>query len=265
MKMKSKKLALPYAIWMAVFTLVPLVLILINSFQDSNGNFTWDNMVKAWEYRDVFLYSLKIALISTLVCLLLAYPMSYMISRLSEKAQSIIIMLITVPMWMNFLLRLLGWVILLQDGGPIDTVLNFIGIDIQLKDNDFAVILGMVYEFLPFMIMPLHTVMSKIDKSLIEAAQDLGANPFRVFSKIMFPLSIPGIISGVTMVFVPSASTFLVAKYLGGNRQMIGDIIEATFNSNRNIGSALSLCLMIVILLFIILANRFGDEEAVGV
>ena len=174
-------------------------------------------------------------------------------------------MLITVPMWMNFLLRLLGWVILLQDGGPIDTVLNFIGIDIQLKDNDFAVILGMVYEFLPFMIMPLHTVMSKIDKSLIEAAQDLGANPFRVFSKIMFPLSIPGIISGVTMVFVPSASTFLVAKYLGGNRQMIGDIIEATFNSNRNIGSALSLCLMVVILIFIILANRFGDEEAVGV
>ncbi len=263
--MKSKKLALPYAVWMAIFTLVPLVLIITNSFQDKSGNFTLDNLSKAWEYREVFLYSLEIAFISTLICLLLAYPMSYMISRMSEKAQSIIIMLITVPMWMNFLLRLLGWVILLSDGGPIDTVLSLVGIDIKLKDNDGAVVLGMVYEYLPFMIMPLHTVMSKIDKNLIEAAQDLGSNGFRVFSKVILPLSVPGIVSGITMVFVPSASTFLVAQYLGGNKKMIGDIIEETFRSNQNVGSALALCLMIIILLFIVITNQFGDEEAVGV
>lgn len=250
---------------MAIFTLVPLVLIITNSFQDKSGNFTLDNLSKAWEYREVFLYSLEIAFVSTLICLLLAYPMSYMISRMSEKAQSIIIMLITVPMWMNFLLRLLGWVILLSDGGPIDTVLSLVGINVKLKDNDGAVILGMVYEYLPFMIMPLHTVMSKIDKNLIEAAQDLGSNGFKVFSKVVFPLSIPGIVSGITMVFVPSASTFLVAQYLGGNKKMIGDIIEETFRSNQNVGSALALCLMIIILLFIVITNQFGDEEAVGV
>ncbi len=263
--MKSKKLALPYAIWMAIFTLVPLVLIIINSFQDPDGNFTLSNLSKAWEYRNVFLYSLKIAFISTLICLLLAYPVSYIISQKSERVQSIIIMFITVPMWMNFLLRLLGWTVLLQDGGPIDTFLNLFGIDAKLTGHDGAVILGMVYEFLPFMIMPLHTVMSKIDKNLIEAAQDLGANKFKVFSKVMFPLSVPGIISGITMVFVPTASTFLVTQYLGGSKKMIGDVIESVFKADRNLGSALSLCLMVVILLFIILANRFGDEEAVGV
>ncbi len=263
--MRSKKLALPYAVWMAAFTLVPLILIITNSFQDPSGHFTFDNLYKAWEYREVFLYSLEIALVSTLICLLLAYPMSYMISRMSEKTQSIIIMLITVPMWMNFLLRLLGWVILLQNNGPIDTLLNLIGIDVQLKDNDGAMVLGMVYEYLPFMIMPLHTVMSKIDKSLIEAAQDLGSNSFNVFRKVVFPLSVPGIVSGITMVFVPSASTFLVAQYLGGNKKMIGDIIEQYFKSDQNTGSAIALCLMVVILLFIIITNQFGDEEAVGV
>ena len=176
-------------------------------------------------------------------------------------------MLIMVPMWMNFLLRVRAWVLLLQNKGPIDSFLNMIGIDIPLMYNSGAVILGMVYEFLPFMILPLYTVMGKIDKSLIEAAQDLGCSKFNVIRKVVFPLSVPGIISGITMVFVPTASTFLVSQYLGGpNNMMIGDIIEKLYNSgDQHNASAIALCLMAVILVFMIVMNRFGDEEAVGI
>lgn len=167
---------------------------------------------------------------------------------------------------MNFLLRIYAWVVLLSKGGPIDSVLGLLGIHVPLIGNTGAVVLGMVYEFLPFMILPLYTVMGKIDKSLIEAAQDLGSNGFKVFSKVVLPLSVPGIVSGVTMVFVPTASTFLVSQYLGGTDDiMIGDVIEKVFQTDRHTGSALSLCLMVIILLFIIVMNRFGDEEAVGV
>ena len=176
-----------------------------------------------------------------------------------------LIMLITIPMWMNFLLRIYAWVILLQNNGPIDTALSLLGINADLMNNDGAVILGMVYEFLPFMILPIYTVMSKIDNRLIEAAQDLGSNGFHIFRKVVLPLSIPGIISGVTMVFVPSASTFLVAQYLGGTDNiMIGDIIDKIFWTDQNTGSAISLMLMAAILVFLIVMNLFGDEEAIS-
>ena len=264
--MKTKKLILPYILWMFLFTLVPLILIISNAFRDADGNFTMIFLEKALNYKDEFLYSLWVAFLSTSICLVLAYPLSYFISRSTPRAQRTYTMLIMVPMWMNFLLRIRAWVLLLQNNGPIDSFLNMLGIDVQLMGNTTAVVLGMVYEFLPFMILPLCTVMSKIDKSLIEAAQDLGCNKLSVIRKVVFPLSVPGIISGVTMVFVPSASTFLVSQYLGGpDNRMIGDIIEMLYKSDKNTASAIALCLMIVILAFMVIMNRFGDEEAVGI
>lgn len=260
--MKTKKTAYPYLLWMLLFTIVPIAMVCYYAFTDDNGNFTLNTFVNASDYSQVFLYSLWIALISTFICLVLAYPLSFMISRCSEHKQSMIIMFIMVPMWMNFLLRIYAWVLILQDSGPLDTILNFVGIDIALIGNSGATILGMVYEFLPFMILPIHTAMSKIDNSLIEAAQDLGANRFYVFKKVVFPLSVPGIISGITMVFVPTASTFLVAQYLGGTQFMIGDVIERVFKADYHTGSAIALVLMIVILGFLVFMNKFGDEEA---
>ena len=263
--MKTKKTAYPYLLWMLLFTIVPICMVVYYAFTDANGNFTFDTFVSAADYSQVFLYSLWVALISTFICLLLAYPLSFMISRCDEHKQSMIIMFIMVPMWMNFLLRIYAWVQILQNYGPLDTLLNFVGIDVTLIGNSGATILGMVYEFLPFMILPIHTVMSKIDNSLIEAAQDLGASKFYVFKNVIFPLSVPGIISGITMVFVPTASTFLVAQYLGGTQFMIGDVIERVFQSDHHTGSAIALVLMVVILGFLVFMNKFGDEEAVGV
>ena len=262
--MKTKRPAIPYLGWMLVFTIVPLVMVVYYAFTDSKGHFSLESFRNASVYSEVFLYSLLIALISTAICLVLAYPLAFSISRCSQRAQSMIIMFLMVPMWMNFLLRIYAWVLILQNYGPLDMILRTFGIDITLIGNSGAVIVGMVYEFLPFMILPLHTVMSKIDRSWIEAAQDLGCNGFQIFRKIIFPLSIPGIISGVTMVFVPTASTFLVAQYLGGTQFMIGDVIERVFQSDHHTGSAIAVVLMVVILGFLVVMNRFGDEEAVG-
>ncbi len=263
--MKSRKPTIPYLVWMVVFTLIPLITIVIYAFTDKSGNFSFEPFMNAFFYGDVFVRSLWIALISTFICILLAYPMAYIMSRSKPRTQSLLVMLVTVPMWMNFLLRIYAWVILLQNNGPIDTALSLLGIHINLMGNQGAVILGMVYEFLPFMILPIYTVMSKIDNRLIEAAQDLGSNGFQVFRRVVFPLSVPGIISGITMVFVPSASTFLVAQYLGGtNDIMIGDIIEKIFWTDQNTGSAISLMLMVFILIFLVVMNLFGDEEAIS-
>ncbi len=261
---RSKRPAIPYLGWMLVFTIVPLLMVLYYAFTDDTGVFTLSNFKNISDYSHIFLYSLYVALISTLICLVLAYPLAFSISRCSERKQSIIIMFLMVPMWMNFLLRVYAWVLILQSNGPLDTMLSFFGIHLSLIGNTGAIVVGMVYEFLPFMILPLHAVMSKIDDSLIEAAQDLGCNGFYVFRKVVFPLSIPGIISGVTMVFVPTASTFLVAQYLGGDQLMIGDVIERVFQFNHNDGSAIALVLMVAILGFLVLMNRFGDKEAVG-
>ena len=263
--MKTKKTAYPYLLWMLLFTIVPICMVAYYAFTDAQGNFTFDTFISAADYSQVFLYSLWVALISTFICLVLAYPLSFMISRCEEHKQSMITMFIMVPMWMNFLLRIYAWVQILQNYGPLDTILNFFGIDVTLIGNSGATILGMVYEFLPLMILPIQTVMSKIDNSLIEAAQDLGASKFYVFKNVIFPLSVPGIISGVTMVFVPTASTFLVAQYLGGTQFMIGDVIERVFQSDHHTGSAIALVLMVVILGFLVFMNKFGDEEAVGI
>ncbi len=263
--MKSKKLSIPYLIWMLVFTMIPLVMIVITAFADRSGNFSLEPFKRAFEQTGVFTKSLWIAFISTVICLVLSYPLAYMITKMKRSTQRMVIMLLMIPMWMNFLLRIYAWIILLQDNGPIDTVLSFFGIHGKYINNTGAVVVGMVYEYLPFMVLPIYTVMSKIDVGLIEAAQDLGSNGFDVFRRIIFPLSIPGIISGITMVFVPSASTFLVAQYLGGNDDiMIGDLIDRYFGTDQNMAAALSLVLMVFIFVFLVIMNLFGDEEAIA-
>ena len=261
--MKSKKLILPYLLWIFAFTVIPLVLVISNACRDENGAFTLEFLKNALNYKQEFFYSLWVAFISTAICLVLAYPLSYFMARSSKRAQRTYSMLIMVPMWMNFLLRVRAWVLLLQNKGPIDSFLNMIGIDIPLMYNSGAVILGMVYEFLPFMILPLYTVMGKIDKSLIEAAQDLGCSKFNVIRKVVFPLSVPGIISGITMVFVPSISTFYISQKLGsGSFDLIGDTIERQFQnvSTYNIGAAISLVMMILILISVAIMNKFSDD-----
>lgn len=263
--MKLKRPSVPYITWMVIFTLIPIFLIMYYALTDKSGGFSLEAFSKALGYSDVFLRSLWIALISTVICLVLAYPLGYIMSRQKRSVQNALTMLIMIPMWMNFLLRIYAWVTLLQNNGPIDTLLSLLGIHVTLIGNQGAVILGMVYEYLPFMILPLYTVMSKIDNRLIEAAQDLGAGKGKVMGKVIFPLSVPGIISGVTMVFVPSASTFLVAQYLGGTDDiMIGDVIDKIFWSDQNTGSAIALIVMAVIFIFLIILNLFGDEEAIS-
>ena len=263
--MKSKKLSIPYIAWMLVFTLIPIVMIGLTAFRDKSGNFSFEPFANAYAYRYVFLKSLWIALLSTVICLVLAYPLAYLLMRMKKSTQKTVQLLIMVPMWMNFLLRIYAWKILLQKNGALDMALSVLGIHGSYIHNTGAVIVGMVYEYLPFMVLPIFTVMSKIDNSLIEAAQDLGSNNLAVLRKVIFPLSIPGVISGITMVFVPSASTFLVARYLGATDDiMIGDIIDKIFFIDQNTGSAISLVLMIFILVFLILMNLFGDEEAIA-
>ena len=263
--MKSKKLAIPYMLWMLVFTMIPLVMIGFTAFTDNSGAFSLSAFADAFQYTNVFLKSLWIALISTVLCLIIAYPLAYMISQMKKSTQNTVIMLVMIPMWMNFLLRIYAWVLLLQSGGPLDTLLSAIGIHGSYNNNTVAVIVGMVYEYMPFMLLPIYTVMGKIDGGLIEAAQDLGSNKAAVFRKVIFPLSIPGIISGITMVFVPTASTFVVAQYLGGTDDiMIGDVIDRIFFANNHVGAAISLVLMVFILIFLVLMNLFGDEEAIA-
>ncbi len=263
--MKSKKPSIPYIAWMVVFTMIPIFMIGYTAFTDKNGNFSLEPFSKAFFYTGVFMKSLWIALISTAICLVLAYPLAYIITKMKHSTQNTVIMLMMIPMWMNFLLRIYAWVTLLQDNGPIDMLLSMLGIHATYIGNTGAVVLGMVYEYLPFMVLPIYTVMCKIDGGLIEAAQDLGSNSFAVFKKVIFPLSIPGVISGITMVFVPSASTFLVSQYLGGTDDiMIGDIIDKIFWTDQNTGSAISLILMVFIFVFLIIMNFFGDEEAIA-
>ena len=264
----SRLVAAPYYLWAILFIIAPLVFVIIYAFTDSNNNFTTENFTKLFGdgSMKVFFLSLAFAFIATLVCLVIAYPLAYIITKAPKKRQNSLLMLFMLPMWMNFLLRTYALSFLLEDNGLINTVLNAIGIgSVKLIYTSTAVIFGMVYNFLPYMILPIYTVMSKIDNGLIEAAQDLGSNNFTVFRKVVAPLSVPGIISGVTMVFVPSASTFLVAQYLGGPDDiMIGDVIEKIFWTDQNTGSAISLILMIFIFVFLIIMNLFGDEEAIA-
>lgn len=270
MHARSKAVSTPYLIWMVVFTLLPLLLVIYFAFTDKAGNPTLENLTGLGNYVSVFALSFILAVIATALCLVLAYPISFMLSRLRAGRQGIMLMLVMLPMWMNFLLRTYAWMSLLERNGLINRFLGLFGIGpFEMINTAGAVVLGMVYNYLPYMILPLYTAMVKIDNSIIEAAEDLGANLWHKLFRVLIPLSKPGIQTGITMVFVPSISTFIISKMLGGgNFWLIGDLIESQFlgNSyNYNLGSAMSLVLMVVVLLIMALTGGFDQEDIEGV
>ena len=269
-KNKSLLLSTPYIIWMVVFTLIPLGVVTYYALTDpATGVFTLSNLKQLGTYLPVLWQSIWYSLISAFICLLLGYPVAYYIAHRTPVMQKILYMLVMLPMCMSFLLRTLAWVGLLQDTGIINTLLAAIGLPrIQLIRTPGAVILGMVYNYLPYMILPLYAVIVKIDSRLIEAAEDLGCNGVQVFSRVVLPLSIPGILSGFTMVFVPAVSTFYISQKLGGtDTVLIGDVIERLFKqgNNANLGAALSLVLMLLVFICTGIMNRFGSDEEGGV
>lgn len=259
--MKIKFSLCPYILWMSFFVIVPLALVVAFAFSSFDGAFTFDNIIYASRYSSVFLRSIVFGAVSTIVCLILGYPMAYCISKAKFKSQSIFIMLLMVPMWTSFLLRTYAWMTILEYNGLLNKLFVFLGFNkINMINTPGAIVFGMVYNFIPYMILPIYTVISKIDKKIVEAAQDLGANKFKIFSKVILPLSLPGIVSGITMVFVPSVSTFVISKMLGGGSILvIGDLIEMQFlgNSyNPHVGSAISLILMLIIFLCTGIMNK---------
>ena len=268
---KSVFLSVPYILWMVVFTLIPLGVVGYYALTDPDtGVFTWGNIAALSMYLPVLGQSVGYALISAAICLLLGYPVAYYIAHRGPVAQKLLYMLVMLPMCMSFLLRTLAWVGLLQDTGIINNLLDAIGIGrLKLIRTPGAVVLGMVYNYLPYMILPLYATLVKLDGRLIEAAEDLGCKPWQTFLKVILPLSVPGILSGITMVFVPAVSTFYISQKLGGtDTVLIGDLIERLFKQgdNPNLGAALSLVLMALVFVCTGIMNRFGgDEEGVVV
>ena len=278
MRNKRALFAVPYVGWMALFVLAPIVMVVIYAFSAASGGFTLDNFARMGTYAVVFARSFKLALIATAVCLLVGYPVAYMISREGPRFQRIAMMLVMLPMWMNFLLRTYSWMSILENTGLLNrffSAVGLIGLVNRLCGTDLAyfpmintqgaVVLGMVYNYLPFMILPIYSVIVKLDGSLLEAARDLGADSARVFLKVIFPLSLPGILSGVTMVFVPSVSTFAISNLLGGGNQlMLGDLIELQFLGgayNPHLGAAISMVMMVIVVVCMVVMNHFGEGE----
>lgn len=266
----SKKLVdKPYILWSVLFIIAPLIMVVYYAFTDSTGAFSLDSIKAIPEYTSTILLSILYGIAATAICLVIAYPFAYFLSKLKFSTQSIMVLLVMLPMWMNFLIRTYSWMTILGDTGIINTVLNALGLDsLKLINTGGAVILGMVYNFLPYMILPIYSVLSKMDNSLIEAAQDLGSNRFQIIKKVIMPLSLPGVLSGITMVFVPCVSTFYITQKLGGGQiVLIGDIIETQFQSanNYHLGASLSLVLMVLILLCLGVMNYLGaDSESEG-
>ena len=278
MKNKLSQFAIPYVVWMALFVVAPIILVVVYAFSSAAGGFTLSNFSRMGTYAVVFTRSFKLALIATAICLLIGYPVSYMMSKEGPRFQRIAMVLIMLPMWMNFLLRTYSWMAILENNGLLNQLFQKIGL-ISLYNSIFgtdlsyfrmintqgAVVLGMVYNYLPFMILPIYSVIVKLDHSLIEAARDLGANTFNVFRRVILPLSLPGVLSGITMVFVPSVSTFAISKMLGGGTEMLlGDLIEQQFLGgayNPQLGAAISLVMMIIVVICMAVMNRFGEGE----
>ena len=267
----SKKLtSAPYLVWAAIFIIVPLIFVLYYSLTDANGNFSLQYIVDIGKYKDIMLNSIWLGFIATVISLVMAYPLAYIMARSKANVQRTMMMLVMLPMWMNLLIRTYSMMILMQDTGIINTALEAIGLSpVHMINTQGAVVLGMVYNYIPYMILPLYSIMAKLDYSLVEAAQDLGANKFTVIKNVVIPHSLPGIASGFTMVFVPSVSTFYISKKLGGNTfSLIGDIIEMQFKSanNYNLGAALSMVLMVLIIICMMVMNQFtGDDDDGGV
>ena len=263
--------ASPYIVWSTLFIVIPLIIIVFFSFTQetaSGYSFTLENFKRVLnsQYVSVFRRSLVLAFQSTVLCLILGYPVAYLISKMKSNKRNILIMLFIVPMWMNFLLRTYAWLPILGKNGVINNFLSTIGLNtINILYTDAAVLLGMVYNFLPFMILPIYTVLIKMDNSLIDADADLGANKRQIFTRIIFPLSMPGVITGITMVFMPAVSTFVISRLLGGGQYMLlGNLIETQFTTmgDWNFGSALAIFMMIIILISMAIMNKFEGTES---
>ena len=266
--MNRKNLAAPYGLWAIGFIIIPLIMVVIYGLTDRSGAFTFDNIISIADpvhYKALF-EALKLALISTIICLIMAYPLASILSKSNTNQNSIIVLLFILPMWMNFLLRTMAWKTLLAKNGVLNIALNAIGIpSLEIINTPTAIIIGMVYNFLPFMVLPIYNALIKIDMDVINAARDLGANNLQTFVKIIFPLTVPGVVSGITMVFVPALTTFVISDLLGGGKiNLIGNVIEQEFKqgSNWNLGSGLSLVLMLFILVSMAFTAKFDDEGA---
>ena len=269
--MKKKSfLAYPYVVWSAIFIVIPLILVVLFSFTreiDGKQVFSIANYKDLMDpiYFKVFLRSVILAGGSTLICLLVGYPVAYLISKANVSRRGTLILLFILPMWMNFLLRTYAWVAILGKNGLLNTFLGLFGIPhASILYTNAAILLGMVYNFLPFMVLPIFNSLSKMDNDLINAARDLGANSFQVFTKVIFPLSLPGVVSGITMVFMPAVTTFAISRLLGGGKFMlIGDLIEQQFTvvGDWNFGSAVSIFMMIIILISMAVMSRFEDKS----
>ena len=267
--MNRKLLSLPFIFWSAMFVIVPLCMVFYYGLTDKSGAFTFDNIlaIATAEHSKALWEALKLSVISTVICLLLAYPLAMILCNMNVNQNSFLVLIFILPMWMNFLLRTLAWQTLLEKNGVINGVLTALHLPNQnLINTSGAIILGMVYNFLPFMVLPIYNVLMKIDDNVINAARDLGANTVQVLFRILFPLSIPGIVSGITMVFVPALTTFVISNLLGGSKiLLIGNVIEQEFTkgSNWNLGSVLSLVLMIFILISMALIAKY-DKNGEG-
>ena len=278
MKNKRSLFAVPYVVWMALFVVAPIIMVVIYAFTTAAFDPTMGNFTGMGVYLSIFTRSFELAIIATLVCLLIGYPISYMMAKEGPGFQRVATVLIMLPMWVNFLLRTYAWMSILENNGLLNQLFDTIGLfdlinglfgtDIQyfrMIRTQGAVVLGMVYNYLPFMILPIYSVIVKLDRSLMEAAQDLGANSVTVFRKVILPLSLPGVLSGVTMVFVPAVSTFAISRLLGGGtHMMLGDLIEQQFLGgayNPHLGSAIALVMMIIVVVCMWVMNRFGEGE----
>lgn len=271
--MKRSWIAYPYVVWMIIFIVVPLLLILFYSVTVTTPTGTGISLSNFERFMDpiyvvVLVRSVALALISTLLCLLLGYPVAMILAGKDFNRKNTMILLFVIPMWMNFLLRTYAWMSLLEKTGLINRALSFLGLpNLNLLYNNEAVVLGMVYNFLPFMVLPIYSVLSKVDKSIVEAAEDLGANSFTVFRKVTFPLSLPGVVSGITMVFMPAVTTFVISRLLGGGQYMlVGNLIEQQFLSvnDWNFGSAISIIMMVLILISMGIMSRYETEQGGG-
>ena len=256
--------AAPHIFWAILFIVLPLVIVVFYAFTDKSGSFTFENLASLKNYAKLFGLSLELSVLATFVCFIVGYPLAYIIARAPAKRQKFYIMLLMLPMWTNLLIRTYSIMAILDDGGFLNQLL---GTEMHIIGTKGAVIFGMVYDFLPYMVLPIYTCISKIDKNMWEAASDLGCNTFQVITKVIFPLSLSGVVSGITMVFVPSISTFYISQKLGGGTfELIGDTIERQFVSGAlNTGAAISLVMMILILISLGIMNKFSDADDGGI
>ena len=284
MKNKLSWLAGPYVLWMTLVVIVPILLVVVYAFTASGetaadiGGFTLDNFSRMGTYTSIFARSFQLAIIATIICLLIGYPLAYVMAKEGPGFQRVAMVIIMLPMWVNFLLRTYAWMAILENNGILNNFFEAIGLfdlinglfgtDISffpMIRTQGAVVLGMVYNYLPFMVLPIYSVIIKLDHSLVEAARDLGASSAGVFRRVTLPLSLPGVLSGVTMVFVPSVSTFAISRMMGGNNQMLlGNLIEQQFLGgayNPHLGSAIALVMMIIVVACMWIMNRFGEGE----